>query len=490
MTQSLLSQYGPVGLQQEVVGPAGMVRTVLGSASSATSALMLATDRNVRYVDKGGNDATGDGSRVNPFLTIQPAVNACAALATATDPFVVRVSPGTYASTFTLAPNVYVVGSGSGAQQYNGTPLRAATVLAPVAAQALGAAFAGAGVKATGLLNCALSTALVCNFAAIGSTGEGTLLLDDVLTESAITITGNGAAALNAFTARGLYVNNTVDVTITDIPASTLIGYSSDFGGLVRYNQAAAIQGFHLLSGAYYAGPIVTWTSAAIGNFISVTMTNSQANQLNQPGSVVGVGAQVIAFTTCNILMPDAASRISFGDNAAATLLGVNGAQHIVRCTPTADRVLTIDRPRGSSLSTLLRVHNLSTAFNIDLVFPAGTVQPGSPSYVPPGSMVEIVYAFSGDLWSISPFVQAGSTTLVNGVSANIPADISLTKSRIVVTQSVTSGAFGTAIATGRVAGTRAGGGLFIITSILPATGATVTTDQGTYDWHVVNQGG
>lgn len=489
MTQSLLSNYGPAGFQQESFGPSGAVRTVLGNAAASTSALMLATDRNVRYVDKGGNDATGDGSRVNPFLTIQPAVDMCAALATATDPFVVRVSPGTYATTFTLAPNVYVVGSGSGSTQYNGTPLRAATVLAPVAAQALGAAFAGAGVKATGLSNCALSTNLVCNWAAIGSTGEGTLLLDDVLTERIITLTG-AAAGLNALTARGLYVNGAVDVTITDLVASTITAYASDFGGLVRYNQAAAIQGFHLLQGSYYGGPVVTWTSAALVNAIVVTMTNSQANQLNQPGSVIGAGATVIAFTTANILVPDADSRISFGDNAAATLLGVNGAQTVVRCTPTATRSLTIDRPRASSLSTTLRIHNLSAAQFLNLVFPSGTVQPGSPTYVPPGGMVEIIYGFSANLWSFNPVTQAGNVQLVNGVSPNIPADISA-NSRIVVTQSATSGTpFGTAIATGRIVGSRAGGGLFVIQSLSATTGLVVATDTGFYDWHVVNQGG
>src|SRR5258706_10920066 len=108
----------------------GAARSLLQNQASTISLLMLATDLNVRYVDKGGNDATGDGSRVKPFLTIQAAITNCAALATASNPFVVRVSPGTYATAFLLAANVYVVGSGTGGDEYNGAPLTGMTILA------------------------------------------------------------------------------------------------------------------------------------------------------------------------------------------------------------------------------------------------------------------------------------------------------------------------------------------------------------------------
>src|SRR5882724_4581614 len=72
MTQpSFLDPSGPVGAQREWLSANGMQRGVLGASSSAT---LLATDTNVRYVDPGGSDATGTGSRSQPFRTVQPAI--------------------------------------------------------------------------------------------------------------------------------------------------------------------------------------------------------------------------------------------------------------------------------------------------------------------------------------------------------------------------------------------------------------------------------
>src|SRR6267142_6656329 len=155
MTQGILGFNDlPIGSQVEIpLGSRGQVAYGQVVPNSGSGASLLLTDRNVRYVDKGGNDATGDGSRTAPFLTVQKAVTVCAALASINDPFAVRVSPGTYATTFKLAANVYIGGSGSGAGSYNGSPQSGLTVIAPNFTQSLDASFAGATVQTTGIIS-------------------------------------------------------------------------------------------------------------------------------------------------------------------------------------------------------------------------------------------------------------------------------------------------------------------------------------------------
>ncbi len=479
---------------QEWTGNSGHLRSLLQNQASTISLLMLATDTNVRYVDKGGNDTTGDGSRVKPFLTVQAAITNCAALATLTNPFVVRVSPGTYATSFKLAANVYVVGSGSGAGSYNGSPQTAVTLVAPNATNSIDASFAGATVASTGIFACGFSSAgFKADFAAVASTAPSTIILDDVQSDAPIGFVGSGF--LEYATLRAVYMNSGNDLTFTNIGGSLLTNCANDFGGRVIYNQSAAIQGFHQQAGCVFGGIVTNWTSAVITNFILIQLFNAPLNDLNDGtfNSIVGNGSVVVApGATQSLTMSNANNRLSFGTVAAGTLIGVNCAKNIVRCTPTAARTLTIDNPNSNSSSTEILIQNLGS-FPIDLVFSAGTVASGSTSYVPPLSQIRIVFDFAQGagsvLWTAQPIVQSGIATLTNGVSANLVADVTA-NSRIVSTIKTVSGAFGTPVCGGRVNGTRAGGGRFVITSTLPATGATVTTDQGTYDWHISNQGG
>lgn len=64
------------------------------------------------YVSKGGNDATGTGSILSPYLTIQKAINVCEALPFGT-PRVIHVSSGTYTENLTiLKPRISILGEG------------------------------------------------------------------------------------------------------------------------------------------------------------------------------------------------------------------------------------------------------------------------------------------------------------------------------------------------------------------------------------------
>ena len=65
------------------------------------------------YVSKGGNDTTGKGSLLSPYLTIQKAINVCEALPFGT-PKVVHVSSGTYTENLMIMkPRLSITGDGT-----------------------------------------------------------------------------------------------------------------------------------------------------------------------------------------------------------------------------------------------------------------------------------------------------------------------------------------------------------------------------------------
>jgi hypothetical protein len=473
--------------------PSGMLRWIDAVSGFIDNFTGGGTQLQERWVNEGGNDTTGDGSFDNPFLTVAAAM-ASITDATVTKPYTVWVAPGIYATAFTLKPNVYIVGAGSGAGNPFGAPLTGATVLAPTAAQVLDASWAGATVNSGGITGCCFSTVLKADFAAIGSLANSSIKLQDILTESAITIIGN--SNYESVTMHNVYVNATVDITLTNVGESILTNIVSDFVGAVRINQSGAFQGFHFLSGLAIYTLALTWTSALIANnMIVIAPELGCVNGTAKTGigvSTSGAGVSLNAPLAWNVAMSDAANRLSFGNVAAATMVGINGGTNVVTCTPTANRVLTIDPQAQSTRPTTIIVRNraaVGSGFNIDLTLNTLTLASGSPTYVPPGGEVLIRENFIDSTWTVQPYVQAGSVALTNGVSANIPADINAA-SRIVMSLKTVSGAFGTPVTTTRTNGTRVGGGLFVITSTLPATGATVTTDQGTYDWFIMNGGG
>jgi hypothetical protein len=67
------------------------------------------TSTQIVYVNKGGNDGTGDGSFSQPFLTIQAAMTAITD-ATLTKRYVLDLGPGTYSDPFALKPWFAIVG--------------------------------------------------------------------------------------------------------------------------------------------------------------------------------------------------------------------------------------------------------------------------------------------------------------------------------------------------------------------------------------------
>ena len=438
---------------------------------------------NTRYVSLAGDDASGDGSFEKPYLTIAAAM-ASITLASITNPWLVDVGPGVFATSFTVKNGVTVVGKGSGGGYYNGAPLSGVTIVAPNTVQVLDASFAGAADKTGGIASCAFSQDFQADFASIGSTGQANFVLSDVSSENDVIFQGAGTAtALSEARIKGLYINSGSDLKLLNMAGSAVSGYLNDFGGSILYTQAGPFQGFHQLAGSFCRFVSLTWTSAAIGNFLLVSCTDTCG--ADEP-VVVGVGAILVMPTTLHRVMSNAANRLAFGNDAAATIVGVNCALNIIECTPTANRVLTLVRPNSNSLATEILVRNLATTggLNIDLAFSGGTLAPGSPTYVPAGGQARILFEFNSDLWMVSPQTQQSLVVLAGGVSAFIPADVSV-RTSFDATLATFNGVCGTPYvkSADTVVGTRAGGGGFKVHSITPATGADVATDNGTYWW-------
>lgn len=67
------------------------------------------TDTQILWVDKGGNDATGNGSDEKPFLTISHAMSVITDASSAKR-YTILVGPGTYAEDVILKANVFITG--------------------------------------------------------------------------------------------------------------------------------------------------------------------------------------------------------------------------------------------------------------------------------------------------------------------------------------------------------------------------------------------
>ncbi|SRR6266852_460995 len=434
-----------------------------------------------RWVDKNGSDTTGDGTFGRPFLTIQKAIDTITD-ATTVKPYVVHVSPGVFATTFKLKAGVYVVGAGGGPGEYNGTPLLGATVIAPNAAQVLDTSFAGAGDATAGIIDCALSTAMVANFAAIGSTGPKTIQLKRVFSQSAVSLTGSGN--LEYADIEDLYLNATVTLTFANMGGAVISNYVNDFGGGLVVTQSAAIQAFYAMNGGSCAGLTIAWTSALQANFLFFAVTGGWPFNTNQV-TVTGLGATLAGLSSQKLVViaatPAEVQFQSFLPGAAGSLIGCAGLTEILSNLGT-DSAIILHKPTNGA-QVIIKNQN---AFNIALTFADGAGVTGDPSYIGPFGL--FVGYFSSGTWMVGvvSHVQTGTVALAAGVSAFIPADIS-PQSSIVATLKTFNGATGnpTCKAADRVNGAKAGAGGFKVTSVDPATNATVASDNGTYDWYV-----
>jgi hypothetical protein len=422
----------------------------------------------VRYVNKAGSDVTGNGSLSAPYLTVQAAETSITDAAS-NKIYYIEVGAGDFAELFTMKPWVFIVGQG-----------RKVTRLSPVQAQWLGAGFVNAGSQEAGILNCSIGTALAIDFAAIVSPGAGIFHLYNCDIESTIAATGNNVA--NLFLAQAVFqiAASGVTHTFTNLGGS-LDSFFMKFDSLTFSNTAAYSCSWNN-GGVGFTGALTLSCASAVNTltlrFLSgTTGANATATIVLTGDGVRLRGLGMIRSTG----LPDTDITFDFvTGTAGATKLVDGGTNLIAAGANTATRTYTVNTPTVTG--TRLKIKN-QTAQIILLTFVAAST--GGMTYILAFGELDAYY---DGTWEIQNSPQQGTVALTNGVSAAILADITAT-SVIVATLKTFSGATGIIQAkdTDRVVGTRAAGtGSFKLTSVTQAAGATVATDQGTYDWVVL----
>jgi hypothetical protein len=427
------------------------------------------------YVSKNGNDVTGNGTPASPFLTIQRALTSITD-ASATKPYTVRVGQGTFTEVFGMIPWVTIKGSG-----------RLTTTIAPVQANWLAAAFAVAGTLQASIEDCTIGAVFVADFAAITAVGTCSILLQNLFVSSGIdcTITGNAVT-------HKAYVQNveTLGTTTQSGTNITLNNINSTVNAVDLGTSSLFINGNDLYSTGHQIG------SCGMTGLSVISTATASANRLNvncRPETTISASSIILTgiFAALNSpgrlrrVAPDAATEFGFGNSTVAASVGavmlINGGDNLIFCNNSADRSYAFGRPPTNG--TRVRLKNQSP-FNVDFTFLGSAGTTGDSTYIGPFGYIEMW--LSDGTWMIDNPIQSGTVQLINGISPVIPADIAA-QAVITATLKSFSGAGGKIVAktADRVIGTHAGGGSFKLTSIDQATGATVATDTGTYDWMV-----
>lgn len=436
-----------------------------------------ASQAQIRYVDLAGSDTSGNGSLVKPFLTIAAAV-ASITDASSVKPYVIQGGVGSFASA-PLGPWMYFIGSG-----------RQATTLTAGAANILNAGFSAAGEQQSGIFECAIGYALVCDFAAVASPGAGVFYLYESLFLGFATTWTAGNSS------NRLFMQNNEQIALTGAITHTLTNFQTpriidiDFRGnsLTVIHNAAYAAGVTLINCTI---SILTVNCANVApNTLTVSLDGGGINTLTYVGD--GAFVSITPATAAGILtrminaisLPDVDLTITGNVFSAGATKIVNGGLNSIIAIPFAARIVTI---LVTSPKTQLLIMNNGT-FPITLIYP-GISQQKTTYLMPFDTWNGISRGGGYDVFNVKE-PQTGRSVLVNGVSAPIPVDI--TNGTSVITLNPTN--FNASFPIGELValdadittGTRAGGGQFIVRSINLTTGAAIITDQSNFAWSVV----
>ena len=236
------------------------VATVVNIPGGGASAVPF---EQVRYVDPAGNDTTGNGSVVNPFLTIGHALLSITD-STSTKPYVVMINAGTYSETGLEVPVwVFLVGA---MQQ----PTK---IIDSSGSIKINSASFSAGSERIGFQNLNLinSTGLDINFQALGGSGSNDIYLVNCQIAGNVTLLGRGSDYITAD-------NNQIFGTYTS-SAMQEIWFGGYFANSCTFNTAGVtgqavgpeFTGVDFFSNA-------TFTSSGSGNTMQPTMISSQVS--------------------------------------------------------------------------------------------------------------------------------------------------------------------------------------------------------------------
>lgn len=217
------------------------------AASTGTTATPGAN--HIVYVDKSGNDTTGNGSILNPYLTINKAL-ASITTATTTDRYQINVGPGTFAeTTVALKPFVWITGTGF-------TNTRITTTGGNVT---LDSAFTSTAGR-TGMKSVVLSGTNGINLdaASLGGSGQVIAVMEDVQIGGSMTFAGR-SGNIDQISFYNCAQTNTGSVSIDMSSVTVMYDYFINSSpGNLSITESLGGPEFAQLLGGYVAGNVTT----------------------------------------------------------------------------------------------------------------------------------------------------------------------------------------------------------------------------------------
>ena len=260
------------GLQLSAVGSSGQFLQSNG-ASAPSFADFPAS--NIIYVDKTGNDATGNGSLNRPYLTVAAAMAAVSS-PTSTNIFCIKVGVGTFTeATLTLKPWTWIVGTGG---MTMGGPSRISVTSTAITLDASWAA----GSQRGGLSQIYLtgSTGVTFDRQSISGVGSGVLEMFDVGMNGALTF--KGTSLIDYLDVKSIRVFGNVSVS-----GGSIQFFDSELLGNVTFNDTGSVDVTSDVLNTFIAG---NFTAASTTNSVAVRLSDVR---IDGTRSITGTGTSV-----------------------------------------------------------------------------------------------------------------------------------------------------------------------------------------------------
>lgn len=343
-----------------------LYRSSLGSGGGGSGPLPAATF--TVMVNKGGNDATGDGTDEKPFLTVTKglAVAATIAVGPGQPPIVlVLVGPGVYSENVEIPPFVFLSAEESGQTVVLGTGVGPSVTLSPGwAAEPIGILPIG-GVEQNAIIGL-----VVADFTGVKTPGPIFIVGGGQTTVAGgLTVIGDSVNGGQADTLPGTLVGGPTNIT-----GASLFSLGSGYSNVINVTSTAAQPASLNSSGDIYLDIAVTLNATAGQNVTaSLVGTGFQGTLTLHDG-----GGGVTSFSATSGGIPDVVTRI--GGAAAPVPLspligldsknatGVAAAAGTVATADGASGITWSPAPGGFPISTRGLTMSLQASHGINLV--------------------------------------------------------------------------------------------------------------------------
>jgi hypothetical protein len=258
----------------------------------------------ILYVNKGGNDATGDGSITKPFLTIQAATSSVTDASTLKR-YAILVGPGRFDEPVVIKPWVFIVGTDT-----NGTRIGGAVTIGPEWNTPAGPLSDARG----GFSTCTLAGSVTIDFNAVSS-NEGKFLANNAVFNQAPVFTAFSAinqVVLSDVRMFAGYTQNGINMTLNAVYVQ---------GGNITVNSINDGRNLPTFVSAFGGGAVgaltATWGTSLGSNAITLLLNSFPVN-----GLLTLDGLQVSLTATVNSIAQGSPTRL----NSAPAPVLINGA--------------------------------------------------------------------------------------------------------------------------------------------------------------------